>query len=191
VRVHIVVLAAGTSSRFGSNKLLHHIDSHETLFDRAIAACGSYPTLVVASSNVASIAESRGLSYIINEEPDRGMSYSLRLANAEIPPDRAIAILPADLLEATAARVASVIDRAGQADVTFPARTDGTPGHPVIFSPRARTSIGELPDGDTIRLLRDRAGLTRATIPIEEPWPYRDVDVAADLPASSRLQSNT
>ena len=109
------------------------------------------------------------------------MTHSLRLANAQVPPEHAIVVLPADLIEITPENVASLVEQSHGADVTFPMRADGTPGHPVVFSAAARRYIDELPDGDTLRLLRDRANLNRRTVAVEEPWPYRDIDVESDF----------
>jgi molybdenum cofactor cytidylyltransferase len=174
------VLAAGRSSRFGSNKLLYDL-SGDTLLARSIRACGSYPAVVVTNSEVAAVARGMGKPVIVNDEPERGMAYSLRLANAQIDAEHAIAVLPADLLYIAANHVAMIVEQVNRADVTFPARNDGTPGHPVVFSADARRYIATIPDGDSIRLLRDRIGLTRRIVPVEEPWPYHDVDSKLDL----------
>jgi len=180
VELTIVVLAAGRSSRFGSNKLLCEIGG-DTLLDRALRACGSYRALVVASTEVADAVAAAGKPFVINDAPERGMAHSLRLANALIDDASPIALLPADLLYVTDAGVASIVDRSRDVDVTNPVRADGTPGHPVVFSAAARRYIDELPDGDTIRQLRDHPGLTRRTVLIDEEWPYKDVDVVSDL----------
>ncbi len=177
----VVVLAAGRSSRFGSNKLLREIGG-QTLLARALRACGSYPAVVVTSAETAVALSGTAATVVINDTSERGMSHSLRLANARVAPEHSIAVLPADLIDVTADDVASLVEQSYDADVTLPARGDGTLGHPVVFSAAARRYIDELPDGDTIRLLRDRAGLSRRVVRIEEPWPYRDVDVESDLP---------
>lgn len=131
---------------------------------------------------MASAVEAAGHSVVVNDEPERGITQSLRLANAQIPREHSIAVLPADLLHIDADRLAYVVEQARDVDVAFPVREDGTPGHPVVFSAAARRYIDELPDGDTLRMLREREGLTRRGITIDEEWPYRDVDVESDLP---------
>lgn len=178
----IVVLAAGRSSRFGSNKLLCETGG-ETLLERALHACGSYPAIVVVSAELADRVRTAGKPLVVNDAPERGMAHSLRLANALVDAASSIAVLPADLLYVTAGDVASIVQCSHDADVTIPMRADGTPGHPVVFSAAARRYIDGLPDGDTIRGLRDRPELTRRIVSVDADWPYKDVDTPSDLPA--------
>jgi molybdenum cofactor cytidylyltransferase len=182
--VTCVVLAAGRSSRFGSNKLLHRWSDGDTLLARALRACGDFPVVAVCSSAVADALAPGRITIVTNDRPDRGMAHSLRLANARIDANRSMAVLPADLALIERDHVARVVDALGSADIVYPVRSDGTPGHPVVFSARARSFIDELPDGDTIRLLRDRPELERTTLAIEEAWPYADIDAPSAQGAS-------
>ncbi len=77
--------------------------------------------------------------------------------------------------------LAGVVAGAGDDDVVYPQRSDGTPGHPVVFSPFARALIVALPDNAPIARVRDAELLTRKVIEVNEDWPYRDVDVRSDL----------
>jgi molybdenum cofactor cytidylyltransferase len=175
-----VVLAAGASRRFGSEKLLHAIGG-QMLLERALRACAAFPTIAVCSSTVALYAIAEHVTIVVNDSPDLGMSYSLQLANALIDPNDTIAVLPADLAHIEPPHVAAIVAASDGFDVAYPARTDRTPGHPVVFSPRARSYIAELEPGDTIRELRDRDGLTRRIVLVDDAWPYEDIDVPADL----------
>jgi molybdenum cofactor cytidylyltransferase len=174
-----VVLAAGISRRFGSNKLLRPIGG-ETLLQRAVRACGTFPVVVVASAENAATIDPQRTIIVVNEAPSLGMAHSLKLANDAIDASHAIAVLPADLAFIEPENVAFLVESAGDADVTYPRRRDGAPGHPVIFSAQARRAIAMLPNGDTIRTLRDRSDLSRRIVPVEEPWPYLDIDVRSD-----------
>ena len=177
----VVVLAAGRSQRFGSDKLLHPLPDGATLVQRALRACGEFPSLIVCSPALEAHVRSLGARRIVNSVPERGMSYSLRLADALIDPLHDLAVLPADLPLVRAEDVARIVASLRGADVTYPVRSDGTPGHPVVFSSRMRPAIRELADNEPIARLRERAGIARRSIAIEEPWPYRDVDVPDDL----------
>jgi CTP:molybdopterin cytidylyltransferase MocA len=155
------------------------LPSGETLLARSIRACTGFPTIVVCSPELlASVAPTTA---IVNDRPELGMTHSLRLADAVIDASNAIAVLPADLASIAPENVRAVAAAAEGADVTFPRRADGTPGHPVIFSPYARSFVATLADGDSIRTLRDRDGLKRRPLPIDDDWPYRDVDRISDL----------
>jgi molybdenum cofactor cytidylyltransferase len=179
--VTCIILAAGRSSRFGTDKLLHVLPNGDSLIARAVRACSGFPTVTVSSNQVAAALDSTRLTIVRNGEPERGMAHSLRLANARIDAAHAIAILPADLALIEPEHVTLVTESLADVNVVYPVRLDGTPGHPVVFSPYARSFIGELPDGDTIRQLRERDGLSRRTIVVEEAWPYADIDTRADL----------
>jgi molybdenum cofactor cytidylyltransferase len=176
--VACVVLAAGSSRRFGANKLLH-LTRGISLLERAIRACSGFPTIIVASTETAAHVDAGRTEVVINDEPDLGMSYSLQRANERVKTSHSIVVLPADLAMIESSHVASIAAVA-DADVTYPKRADGTPGHPVIFSPRARALIAQLPAGDTIRTLRDRSDLSRHIVCVEEPWPYLDIDLPSD-----------
>jgi molybdenum cofactor cytidylyltransferase len=175
-----VILAAGTSSRFGDDKLFHRIDG-EALLARAIRACGAFATVVVAGTQTIAKLDPSRVELVPNERPELGMAYSLQRANERIEASHAIAVLPADLALIEPEHVAWVVAASHDADVTHPLRKDGTPGHPVVFSARARTRIAALPPGDTIKQLRNRAGLTRLVLAVNDAWPYLDIDQPGDL----------
>jgi molybdenum cofactor cytidylyltransferase len=178
----VVVLAAGESKRFGSQKLLHGLEANDTLFERALRASGMFDTVVVCSAATLALAEALHARAILNAEPERGMAHSLRLANAEIDAERPILVLPADLLLVEPHHIADIAAAVDDADVVHPVRSDGTPGHPVYFSARARALIENLGDNEPISQVRDNPALTRRTLAIEEAWPYQDVDEPSDLP---------
>lgn len=180
VRVACVVLAAGTSERFSGNKLLYPLEG-ETLLGRALRACSAFPTVAVCSASVASFAQRDGVEVVVHSHPEYGMAYSLQRASERIDRSWSIAVLPADLRYIEPEHVALVVAAAAAADVTFPMRDDGTPGHPVVFSPRVREEIAALPRGSPIRSLRDRKDFSRLILPIPQSWPYHDVDRESDL----------
>jgi molybdenum cofactor cytidylyltransferase len=183
MEVTCIILAAGLSRRFGKNKLLEPGAGGQTLLERALGACAEYPVVAVALPETAAALRESRARIVLNHEPDLGMSHSLKLANAVIDPSHAIAVLPADLAKITADDVRAVIASSTDSDVTFPALPDGTPGHPVVFSPKARAGIVDLHDGDLIRELRDRSDLRRRIIERDVPGPYVDIDTAADFAA--------
>jgi molybdenum cofactor cytidylyltransferase len=179
--VTCVILAAGLSRRFGSNKLLQTGRGGLTLLERAVRACGDYPTVVVTLQEVAYALSDSHAQVIVNAEPDRGMTHSLQLADAAVNPSHALAVLPADLALVEPQDVRDIIERCHDADVVYPVSPLGVPGHPVLFSPRARAGIAALPDGDTIHDLRDAPNLRRRTVERAQRAHYADVDTPADL----------
>lgn len=166
----------------GVDKLSERLADGSTLLERALRACAAYSTVLVTSPAIAAtVAPAANVTVVVNDEPERGMTHSLRLANARVPESRAIAVLPADLPLLDAATVRLVVEASPGADVCFPRRGDGTPGHPVVFSPEARKHVSALPEGDTLRALRESPGLIRRSLAIESDAPYLDVDEPAEM----------
>lgn len=180
--MHVIVLAAGIAERFGSQKLLHPLEGGDTLLARAVRAAGEYPVVVVCGAAVEPHAQRLGARTVRNDSPDRGMAHSLRLADGQIHLQSAIVVLPGDLLLIEPEHVAAIVAASGGVDVAYPVRSDGTPGHPVVFSSRARELVDRLHSNEPIAHVRDAAELTRKMITVDEPWPYRDVDAPSDLP---------
>ena len=175
-----IVLAAGSASRFGSQKLLAPI-AGTPMLDRVLAAVAHLPTVVVAAPDLrAAIANRPDLRIVENANPERGMTHSLRLADLAIDARSAILVVLADMPWVTRAIVDAVIAASATSDICYPER-DGIGGHPVFFSPNARAKIAALPDGDAIRTLRDDRALDRRTIQLDDDGAYRDVDTQRDV----------
>jgi molybdenum cofactor cytidylyltransferase len=195
-----VILAAGLGTRMGGEKLTRRFRAG-TILDAVIDACAGFPTVVIASrSATAAVLRLRDASHrsaavlrlrdashrsaqddievIVNDEPERGMAHSLRLADQAIPSDRAIGVLLGDKPLVTKALVRTLI-AVDDADVIFPER-NGVPGHPVVFSAKARALIVDLPDGDTLQRLRDDPSVTRHAVPVADDGAYVDVDTEDD-----------
>ncbi len=181
IRAVCAILAAGKSTRMGEPKLVLPL-AGAPLVARALAAAAAYPRAVVVSPALAPhVGSAGGLTTIVNDEPDRGMTHSLRLANAALgEPEAALVVLLGDTPFVDASLVDRVIAARGDADVAYPAR-DGVPGHPVVFGPRARTAIAGLPDGDTLRSLRADPRWTRIELVTDDDGPFADVDTPADF----------
>src|SRR5579875_1470223 len=182
-----VILAAGRGARMGGEKLARRF-REGTILDAVIDACAGFPAVVIASrSATAAVLRLRDASHrsaqgdievVVNDEPERGMAHSLRLADQAISSDRAIAVLLGDKPLVTAELVRTLI-AVDDADVVFPER-NGVPGHPVVFSPKARALIAGLPDGDTLQRLRDDPSVTRHAVPVADDGAYADVDTEED-----------
>ncbi|MGZ3554177.1 MAG: nucleotidyltransferase family protein [Vulcanimicrobiaceae bacterium] len=172
-----VILGAGRSSRMGFDKLTTPLTGGSTLLDIAARACAGYPAVLVTSAATAQrLALTDALRIIGNDEPDRGMTHSLRLADTLIEASHAIATIPADMPLIDAALLSLLAHASPYADVCFPENVEGRRGHPVIFSPRARRMLPELDEGDTLRTLRDDPRLTHHAVLVNDRRPFADVD---------------
>ena len=82
IRIGCVILAAGDSTRFGSNKLLAEIGG-KTVIERAFDAVPVHELRAVAVVTqydcIRELAERRGFRCIMNRRPEDGLSLSVRL----------------------------------------------------------------------------------------------------------------
>ncbi len=144
--------------------------------------------MIVASSAVHAVVEqSHRRTLVLNECPERGMNYSLRLGLDTIAKDRAVAVLLADMPFVDRTLLERLLVAFTDAsDVLFPTYA-GAPGHPVIFGPRTRRRLYALEGGDGIRSVRDALEFRRLAIPIDRSAVSIDVDTRADLAAIQTL----
>jgi molybdenum cofactor cytidylyltransferase len=166
----------------GRQKLLARVDG-QPLIRRALAAASNWPTVVVASAAVEAELAGVGVRVVRNDEPERGMSHSLRCGAGVLPPDEPFAVLLADMPDCDAAAIARVVAAYDDTvDVVVP-RAGARFGHPVVFGPRAIALIAALPEGDTIQKLRDDPTLRRRIVDVPDARAFVDIDTEADLAA--------
>jgi molybdenum cofactor cytidylyltransferase len=155
--VQTVVLAAGSSVRMGRDKLVA-LFAGLPLARRVVLGLAALRPVVIAAPGVAEVLGDLDAVRLIVTPPTAGPSVSLALAHAAIPPDMALAVIACDLPFLDEALVRAFLERipAG-ADLAFPV-VGGTPGHPVVWSPKARARIpGLRADEPPSRLRGDQA----------------------------------
>jgi molybdenum cofactor cytidylyltransferase len=164
----------------GRQKLLESIDGR-AMIRRAVAAAARWPTVVVASAAIAAELHDAAVRIVRNDEPDRGMSRSLQLADAAIAAGEPIAVMLGDLPDCDTAAIARVVDAyAPDVDGVVP-RAGERFGHPVVFGPDARRKIAGLPEGDTLQRLRGDETLRRRIVDVPDARAFLDIDTDAEL----------
>lgn len=201
MRPHALLLAAGTSTRFGSNKLLalwrgrpllsHVIAGIAALRDRGVVS-GATAVVQDGDERSADLLRQAGFRVIWNEDSERGMAWSLQLGLRALTvlspqPDAALIFLadqPSPSTEA-AEEVVRAWKLSGSA-VVRPRYADSPdePGHPVLLD-RDAWGLAERLTGDQ--------GLGRAlslspdmVVHVDVDGANPDVDTPDDL---SRLDS--
>lgn len=165
----------------GAQKLLMDVRGVPML-DRVLDACRDFETIVVSSPEVTPHIRLRPRMQVIqNMRPEQGMAHSFEIANGAAPPEHALLVFLGDKPLVTAALANTIAHQAlqTQADVCFPER-EGVGGHPVYFSPRARTRL-EVTTGDSLQSLRDDPDLVRVALPIDDEGAYGDVNDPSQL----------
>jgi molybdenum cofactor cytidylyltransferase len=195
--VSIIVLAAGLSTRFGRNKLLESIGSttmighvvSETLrskADRTIVVLGH------DSEKVMLVLEGYRCDFVINEEYEKGQSFSVRkgLSSLSASAD-AVMILPGDVAGVDHRMIDAVIDEYARSNAPIvTAGYNGRSGHPILFD---MSLIAELKDIDeeswgikkvVSRHRSQRRLVETSTAALLDVDTQDDLKMLADLPPS-------
>lgn len=185
-RVAAVVLAAGSSTRMGRNKLLLDLGG-EAVVRRAVRAAleaALDPVVVVLGHEAERVrAELEGLSCraVVNARHGEGASTSLRAGVAEVPGEAsALIVVLADMPFVTAAMLRAMVDRyaATRAPVVV-SRYGDVEAPPTLFDRSIFPELGDVTGDRCARQVARRheeEGLVVA-------WPaeaLQDLDVAED-----------
>ncbi|WP_254538374.1 nucleotidyltransferase family protein [Halomarina litorea] len=186
-----VLLAAGTSSRYGDrNKLLERFDG-EPLVRRAAESLAAAPldgvVAVVGhqSSAVRDAVDGVVSDVCANEEYERGQSMSVRTGVEAVRDHGADAVVVAlgDMPTVRPATVGLLVDAYERGVGTaLAAAYEGRRGNPVLFDARHFDALAAV-DGDVGGrgvLLASAGGALVAT---DDPGVVRDVDAPSDLDA--------
>jgi len=182
-----VVLAAGSSSRLGQNKLLLPIGGTTVLRRSVITAIGAGldPVLVVLGHEIdRALAELSGLRCTPVPNPDyaAGINTSLRAGIRAIPGQSAAAVVMlADMPFVTAGMVGALVDRfrEGAAQLVL-SIYDGITAPPTLYArslfPELGDALGEGCGKRVVKRHRSEA--------VELAWPaaaLADIDVPGDV----------
>lgn len=181
-----ILLAAGLSRRFGSNKLLHVLDGRPMVRHAAetlVAAMGPEDEIIAVLGHQAAAVRKalRGLPirFVVNDSYAEGMGGSIAAGVAAVA-DRAEGVLIAfgDMPWIGAVHIRSLRDAfdAAAADaITLPVHA-GQRGHPVIFSRKWFADLAAL-DGDRgARAVLMQAGKAVIEVPMPDDAVLRDLD---------------
>jgi len=186
-RIAGVVLAAGTSSRMGRNKLFLPLGGTSVL-RRAIAnalKAGLDPVLVVLGHESDRVlAELQGISCtpVLNQDYARGMNTSVRAGIAAVPSDASGAVvLLADMPFVTAGMLRTLVERYRAAETPLVVSTYGEVLAPPILYGRPLFDELRALDGDGCGKRVVKAHRADA---VEIAWPptaLADLDVPEDV----------
>jgi molybdenum cofactor cytidylyltransferase len=174
-RVRVVVIAAGSSRRMGFDKLTASF-AGEPLARRVACALLDLRPLFVATQPVAEVISDLIGVGIVETAPTAGQSETLALADASVFAEAYLAVLACDLPFLDAERVSAFIARVpDDADLAWPVVGE-TPGHPVVWSPKARERISGLHAETPPMRVRDDPALRAVALDEHDDAYVTDVD---------------
>lgn len=192
--VHILILAAGASSRMrGTDKLVQRVGRSPLLGHVARIALATGASVIVTLPPDAPDRQKalEGLPLRIVEVPDAavGMSRSLVRGVADITrhagPEDGLMVLPADMPGFSTAALADLISRfRAEPGLVFRGGTiDGQAGHPAIFPRDLWPALAQVTGDEGGRsVLRQNQGRVRV-IPLPGPMAILDLDTPEDWAA--------
>ncbi len=148
----ICLLAAGSSTRFGSNKLLYKKNGKPlflNMFDKidTFSTCGKI--VVTGYEEIKEKALEYGFTTVVNKSPEKGISESVKLGLRQIlsdnPETKAVMFVVCDQPELSEKTMYSLMVRHGMNEelICCP-EADGRIGNPVIFGKKFFAELKEL-----------------------------------------------
>jgi len=184
--LHVIVLAAGASTRFGSPKQLVRVNGRPLLHlavSRAVEVAGQSVTVVLGANaaDLAPLLRHTPAAVVVNRDWAEGMGSSVRAGIARVPPTAdAVMLMLADQPAVTAEdlrRLFSTWRRQPQSIVA--AHYDGVTGVPAIFPREDFGTLAALRGDAGARGLLARSGARVVRMPLQAA--AIDIDTPEDL----------
>jgi len=181
-----VVPAAGSSTRFGTMKLLADVEG-APLLDRTLSSlldAGVARVVVVTRAGdafeaVPSMADPR-VAAIVNPDPTRGMFSSIQAGLAVAGGD-VVLVLPADMPFVATETVTAVIGRAAATGSVVVPVHQTRRGHPIAIPRPLCDALLALEPTTTLKDALAACGQSTVQLDVPDVGVLRDVDVPGDL----------
>ena len=179
-----VIMASGSATRFGSNKLLatlggkplvqHVIETTDGLFDKRV--------VVTRRPEVARLCRELGVNVVVHDEPAR--NDTVRLGMQALGDCDTVTFFQADQPLIGSASIAGLL-QAAQSDPNsiWRARHGGMSGAPVLFPAWAFDELRHLPAGKGGGFVAKTHAERVRTVEVQDAWELFDVDTVNDLQA--------
>jgi len=187
LKVAAILLAAGSATRFGSDKLLHALPHDVPIAVQAarhLQAAVEEKVLAVVrpdSGRLKEALEKENCRVVVCEKAAEGMGASLACAVRAAGDAQAYLVALADMPFIRASSIAAVRDAlAGGAQLAAP-YFRGRRGHPVGIAATFRAELESLQGDEGAKRILAAAGSNLVKVPVGDPGVIRDIDRPADL----------
>ena len=193
-RIAGIVLAAGTASRMGRNKLVLPVQGKPMVAHavEAAAAAGLDPVIVVTGHEAAVVRRAVGktpVTFVQNDDFARGLSTSLRAGIAAVPPEcEGAVLLLGDMPGITAPLIEKVVKAFDPADdrAICVATAQGERGHPVLWGRQFFPELEALEGDVGARAVMSRYPALVCDVEADDDAPLADIDTPEALKAITR-----
>ena len=180
----LIMLAAGNSRRFGSNKLLYEIDGVPmylrtlTKLQKAASELGNCEIIVVTQyEEIAAKAQGSGARVLINPHPERGISSSMQIGLAAAKESSACLFTVSDQPWLTTETIVNLVhkflsEHKGMACTLLGTKT----GNPCIFSRKYYQELLEISGDKGGKQIINRHPEDVAYLEIEDARELTDMD---------------
>lgn len=185
-RIAGILLAAGSGSRFGSDKLLHPL---LTGLPIAVTAARNLRASVAdciavvrpGAEELSALLEAEGLKVVVCARADEGMGASLACAVEAAGEAAGYLIALADMPYLRASSLHAVRDSLANGIHLVAPYFRARRGHPVGIGGRFRAELLAASGDEGAKKLLEAHGAELVKIPVGDPGVIRDIDRPADL----------
>ena len=185
-RVTGILLAAGSGSRFGSDKLLHPLLTGVPIAvtaARNLKAVAPHSIAVVrpGADELSALLRAEGLEVVVCPNAEEGMGASLACAAAAAGGEAAFMIALADMPFIRTSTLQAVHDRLIEGAQLVAPYFRSRRGHPVGIGEHYRDELLAATGDEGARKLLERHAAELTKIPVGDPGVVRDIDKPSDL----------
>ncbi len=181
-----LLLAAGSASRFGSDKLLHRLPHGIPIAVQAARHLGTEirPVIAVVSSRageLAALLQAEGCQVSVCANAEEGMGASLACAVRAAGAADGYVVALADMPFVRPSSIAAVRDALAAGAALAAPYWHARRGHPVGISGRFRAELEALGGDEGARKILAAHERDLVKVPVGDPGVIRDIDRPADL----------
>jgi molybdenum cofactor cytidylyltransferase len=181
-----VLLAAGQSLRFGSNKLLHPLDDNTpmllvTATRLARALPDSVAVIQPDLETYTSELQKLGMRVVVNQQADEGMGRSIACGVGESPDAGGWLIALADMPYIETGTIKVLADRLERTGGIVRPVYQQQAGHPVGFAGRYKDELMALRGDVGARSVIEHHANALELLPTDDAGVITDIDQVADL----------